>query len=226
MEYMWLVIQSLDWSSITLGLILAGISALALYIRKRRKRIKAWWAERRAHSAALRQLPMSLMEARDNFRTLVESNARTTLQFTNIDEQLKSQTATLHSQNVMLADITAMAHGRMELDSKPLFVCDNTGRNRYVNTAYARMVGCGRDELTGYGYYRFIPTALNPTYLTGFATAALQHRTFEEVLIMVRPDGTKFAARVRIVPHPEDVPPATHWNGMLVFLHEVEEDDE
>lgn len=225
MEYMWLVIQSLDWSSITLGLILAGISALALFIRKRRKRIAAWWKARQEHSAALRQLPMSLMEARDNFRTLVESNTRTTLQFTAIDEQLKGQTSTLQSQNVMLADITAMAHGRMELDSKPLFVCDNTGRNRYVNTAYARMVGCGRDELTGYGYYRFIPTSLNPTYLTGFAAAALQHRTFEEVLIMVRPDGTKFAARVRIVPHPQDVPPATHWNGMLVFLHEVTDDE-
>ena len=226
MEYMWLVIQSLDWSSIVLGLILAGISGAFLFIRKRRKRINAWWEERKAHSAALRQLPMSLMEARDNFRTLVESNTRTTLQFTAIDEQLKNQTSTLESQNVMLADITAMAHGRMELDSKPLFVCDNTGRNRYVNTAYARMVGCGRDELTGYGYYRFIiPNSLNPTYLTGFATAALQHRTFEETIIMVRPDGTKFACRIRIVPYPEDVPPATHWNGMLVFLHEVPDDD-
>ena len=226
MEYMWLVIQSLDWSSITLGLILAGISALALYIRKRRKRIAAWWKARQEHRRAVRQLPMSLMEARDNFKTLVDSNMRTTLQFTAIDEQLKGQTTTLESQNVMLADITAMAHGRMELDTKPLFVCDNTGRNRYVNTAYARMVGCGRDELTGFGYYRFIPNSLNPTYLTGFATAALQHRTFEEVLIMVRPDGTKFACRIRIVPHPEDVPPATHWNGTLDFMHEVEEDDE
>lgn len=225
MEYMWLVIQSLDWSSIVLGLILAAVSGLAIFVRKRRKRIAAWWEYRKKHREALRLMPMSLIEARDNFRTLVESNTRTTLQFTAIDEQLKNQTSTLENQNVMLADITAMSHGRMELDSKPLFVCDNTGRNRYVNTAYARMVGCGRDELAGYGYYRFIPNSLNPTYLTGFATAALQHRTFEEVLIMVRPDGTKFAARVRIVPHPEDLPPATHWNGMLVFLHEVPDDE-
>lgn len=224
MEYMWLVIQSLDWSSIVLGLILAAVSGLAIFVRKRRKRIAAWWKARREHRRAVRQLPMSLMEARDNFKTLVESNMRTTLQFTAIDEQLKGQTHTLENQNVMLADITAMAHGRMELDSKPLFVCDNTGRNRYVNTAYARMVGCGRDELTGYGYYRFIPNSLNPTYLTGFATAALQHRTFEEEIIMVRPDGTKFAARVRIVPHPEDLPPATHWNGRLDFMHEVPDD--
>lgn len=224
MGNMWLIIQSLDWSSIVLGLILAAISGIAIFIRKRRKRIAAWWKARQEHAHAVRQLPMSLMEARDNFRTLVESNTRTTLQFTAIDEQLKSQTSTLESQNLMLADITAMAHGRMELDSNPLFVCDNAGRNRYVNTAYARLLGCGRDELSGYGYQRFIPADLNPTYLADFANASVQHRTFEAMIIMVRPNGTKFSARVRVVPHPEDLPPATHWNGMLVYLHEVPND--
>ena len=47
MEYAWLVIQSLDWSNIVLGLIVTGLTAAGVWARKRRKYIAALWVARR-----------------------------------------------------------------------------------------------------------------------------------------------------------------------------------
>lgn len=221
MDYAWLVIQSLDWSSIVLGLIVAGLTAAGVWARKRRKNIARWWAARRERAEAMRHLPTRVLDISRNVQSLADSNGRTALQFAAIHDSLKEQTSTLEGQNKMLADISAMAHGQMELDSVARFVCDEFGRNRYVNTAYARMIGCGRDELNGFGYHRFIPAALNPGYMEGFHDAAAHHRTYDAECTIQRPDGTRFVAKVRVVPHPEDVPPATHWNGMIAFLRDL-----
>ena len=220
-EYFTLVLQSLDWSAIVLGLILAAISWAALKLRKRRKNIKKWFEQRREHSEAIRALPGHVADMTKNIQMLTDNNGRTTLQFTSINEQLHKHGNILQSQNLMLADISAMSHGQMELDSTARFICDNNGWNRYVNTAYARMVGCGRDELDGFGYQRFFPPALNQGYMEGFMAAAAHHRAYETECVVVRPDGTRFSAKVRIVPHPEDVPPATHWNGLIRFTKEL-----
>lgn len=220
-DYFSLIWQSLDWSSIVLGLILAGLSALGLWLGKRRKDVGMWLARRREHSDAIRALPGHVADMTKNIQTLTDNNGRTTLQFTSINEQLQKHGDILQSQNLMLADISAMSHGQMELDSTPRFICDNDGRNRYVNTAYARMVGCGRDELDGFGYQRFFPAALNQGYMEGFMDASAHHRAYEAECVIVRPDGTRFSAKVRVVPHPEDVPPATHWNGLVRFLKEM-----
>lgn len=225
LDYFSLVLQSLDWSAIVLGLILAAISWAALKLRKRRKDIKKWFEQRREHSDAIRALPARFGDINKSLTTLVENNGRTTLQFTSINEKLQRHGEVLESQNLMLADISAMSRGQMELDGTPRFVCDNDGKNRYVNTAYARMLGCGRDELDGFGYQRFIPAAYNPGFVEGFFEAAKQHRAYEAECMLVRPNGTRFTAKVRIVPHPEDVPPATHWNGLLQYIREVPADE-
>lgn len=221
MDYAWLIIRSLDWSSIVLGLILAGLTAAGVWARKRRTYIAAWWVARRERAEAMRHLPARVLDISRNVQSLADSNGRTALQFAAIHDSLKGQTSALEGQTKMLADISAMAHGQMELDSVARFVCDESGKNRYVNTAYARLVGCGRDELDGFGYQRFITQALNPGYMEGFYDAAEHHRTYDSECVIQRPDGTRFVAKVRVVPHPEDVPPATHWNGMVVFLRDL-----
>lgn len=221
MDYAWLVIQSLDWSSIVLGLIVAGLTAAGVWVRKRRKRIAAWWVARRERTEAMRNLPARVLDISRNVQSLADSNGRTTLQFAVIHDTLKEQTSTLEGQNKMLADISAMAHGQMELDSVPRFICDESGKNRYVNTAYARLVGCGRDELYGFGYRRFVTPSDNPGFIQAFAQSSASHVTFDSEVKFTRINGTKFIARVRVVPHPEDVPPATHWNGMVTYIREA-----
>jgi len=128
---------------------------------------------------------------------------------------LDSHTKTLDDQNRVLSNISAMIHGEMELDPTPRFICDSDGRNLNVNTAYARLVGCGRDELMGFGYQRFLPNGANPELIADFNTAAEQHRSFERAVRIHRPDGTEVHANIRIVPHPEHEPPAHYWVGVV-----------
>lgn len=186
----------------------------------RTERFQAWWAVRKADALERKEMPAVIGKIADNLAQLTESDTRRTAQFIAINAKLDEHTETLKAQNVALGDIASMSYGQMEQDPMPRFVCDNDGSNRLVNTAYARMVQCGRDELMGFGYNRFIPDKFNPGYFAGFHDAASQHRTFEEEVVFCRPDGSMFMARVRCVPHPEHTPPATHWNGTIRFLRE------
>ena len=215
------LIYSLNWTDIVIW----GLSGLAglggLYLRSRRKAIAQWWADRRERAEALRSLPQRFVGIAENVEKLAQSNVRTTTQFQAIDEKLDRQSRVMTSHTTMLADISALAHGQMELDSTPRFVCDNAGGNRFVNTAYARLIGCGRDELDGFGYRRFITPSDNPGFIQAFAQSSASHVTFDSEVKFTRVNGTKFIARVRVVPHPEDVPPATHWNGMVTHIREA-----
>lgn len=186
----------------------------------RTERFKAWWAVRKADALERKEMPSVISRIASSLEALTLSDERRTGQFTAINIKLDEHTATLKAQNVALGDIASMSYGQMEQDPMPRFVCDNDGCCRLVNTAYARMMQCGRDELMQFGYRRFIPEKLNPGYMSAFEECAKQHRTFEEEVVFCRPDGSMFMARVRCVPHPEDAPPATHWNGVVRFLRE------
>lgn len=186
----------------------------------RTERFQAWWAVRKADALERKEMPAVISKIADSIEALTQSDERRTGQFIAINTKLDEHTATLNAQNVSLGDIASMAYGQMEQDPMPRFVCANDGSNRRVNTAYARMIQCGRDELLTFKYMRFIPEALNTHYMLSFHDCAKHHRTFEEDAIFRRPDGSMFMARVRLVPHPEDTPPATHWNGTIRYLRE------
>lgn len=186
----------------------------------RTERFQAWWAIRKADALERKEMPSAISKIASSIEALTQSDERRTGQFTAINVKLDEHTATLQAQNVALGDIASMAYGQMEQDPMPRFVCANDGSNRLVNTAYARMMQCGRDELMGFGYQRFVPEKLNAGYMAAFHDAAKHHRTFEEEAVFCRPDGSMFMARIRCVPHPEDAPPATHWNGTVRFLRE------
>lgn len=186
----------------------------------RTERFQAWRAVRKSDALERKEMPSVLSKIAEGLEGLMQSDERRTGQLTAINIKLDEHTATLQAQNVALGDIASMSYGQMEQDPMPRFVCDNDGSNRVVNTAYARMVQCGRDELMGFGHNRFIPDRFNPGYIASFREAASQHRTLEEELVFCRPDGSMFMARVRLVPHPEAAPPATHWNGVIRFLRE------
>lgn len=131
-------------------------------------------------------------------------------------EQFKALHARLDNQDQALADLLALNYGSFELSPTATFVCDNAGRNMMVNSAYARLLHTGRDELMDYGYRRFIKSSEVAAYLARFKGAAEEHREFECDLCMVRADGSEVRARVRMVPHPRNKGPATHWIGTLM----------
>ena len=200
--------QSIDVTQIFLAAV-GGVSAAFLWMKRRYLSITEWRKMREARRMAFNELPDRVSGFADLLSGVSERTDRALA-------VLDAQTKTLTDQNRVLGNISAMIHGEMELDPTPRFICDNDGRNLNVNTAYARLVGCGRDELLGFGYQRFIPSNTNPGYVAEFGSAAKQHRSFECSLRILRPDGTEVLANVRIVPHPENEPPAHYWVGVVI----------
>ena len=201
-------VQSLDTTQIFLT-VLGSAGAALLWMKRRYLSFSAWRKAREERRAVVNDLPMRV----SGFAELLSGVSERTDRALSV---LDAHTKTLEDQNRVLSSISAMIHGEMELDPTPRFICDNDGRNLNVNTAYARLVGCGRDELLGFGYQRFIPSNTNPGYVAEFDSAAKQHRSFERSLRILRPDGTEVLANVRIVPHPENEPPAHYWVGVVI----------
>lgn len=201
-------LQSLDTTQIFLTVV-GSAGAVFLWMKRRYLSIAEWRRMREARRMAFNELPDRVSGFADLLSGVSERTDRALA-------VLDAQTKTLADQNRVLSSISAMIHGEMELDPTPRFICDNDGRNLNVNTAYARLVGCGRDELLNFGYQRFVPADLNPMYLRDFEDAVTQHRSFEGTIKIRRPDGTVITTSVRIVPHPENNPPAHYWVGIVV----------
>ena len=200
--------QSIDVTQIFLAAV-GGVGAAFLWMKRRYVSFSGWRKMRAARRLAFSELPARVSDFAKLLDGVREQSDRTL-------DVLDSHTKTFDDQNRVLANISAMIHGEMELDPTPRFICDNDGRNLNVNTAYARLVGCGRDELLNFGYQRFAPADLNPMYLRDFEDAVTQHRSFEGTIKIRRPDGTVITTSVRIVPHPENDPPAHYWVGIVV----------
>lgn len=201
-------LQSIDATQILLTL-LGSAGAVFLWMKRRYITFRGWRKAREARRLAFNELPDRVSDFAKLLDGVREQSDRTL-------GVLDSHTKTFDDQNRVLANISAMIHGEMELDPTPRFICDNDGRNLNVNTAYARLVGCGRDELLNFGYQRFVPADLNPTYVDEFEDAVAQHRSVESTIKIRRPDGTIITTSVRIVPHPENDPPANYWVGIVV----------
>lgn len=202
-------LQSIDLTQIILAAA-GGLGGLALWGRKRLRTVVEWRKRRTARRKAVRELPERVADIAEALAAMSERGQK-------MLDMLSSHSQTLQDQNKVLGTISAMVHGEMELDPTPRFICGDDGENLNVNTAYARLVGCGRDELLGFGYQRFATAALNPGYKAGFTEATLQHRSFESLVFFRRPDGKVVEAQVRIVPHPEHEPPAHYWVGIIIL---------
>ena len=200
-------IHSLDPTQIFLTAV-GGAGAAFLWMKRRYITFRGWRKAREARRVAFNELPARVAD----FSTMLDDVRKQSERTLGV---LDAHTKTLDDQNRVLGNISAMIHGEMELDPTPRFICDSDGRYLNVNTAYARLVGCGRDELLGFGYQRFIPSNTNPGYAAEFDSATRQHRSFERPLHILRPDGTEVLANVRIVPHPENEPPAHYWVGVV-----------
>ena len=204
-------LQSIDLTQIIIAAA-GGLGGAALWAQKRYQWFTTVVAARKTRRKTLEELPSRI----DAMSALLESVVSQGVKTVGL---LEDHSKTLDDQNRVLGTISAMVHGEMELDPTPRFICGDDGGNLNVNTAYARLVGCGRDELLGFGYQRFATAALNPGgYKAGFTEATLQHRSFESLVFFRRPDGKVVEAQVRIVPHPEHEPPAHYWVGIITSV--------
>jgi PAS domain-containing protein len=84
--------------------------------------------------------------------------------------------------------IEALTVAQMDFQTLPQFICDNTGRNYYVNHAYAKLFGVSKDALMDYSWKDYIYT---PEYMEYVETRMSEGRhinyEFEKYLVSMIP---------------------------------------
>lgn len=148
----------------------------------------------------------------------LKSRGHTTEQFKAITERLEAQDERAAADREVLADIFSMTQGQFDTSPVARFVCDARGRNLQVNAEYIRMVGVGRDEMTGMKWQRFIHPNYLARHLEGFARAQAGHYEYDDEIILLPPQREPIRVRVHMIPHPRDLGPATRWAGTVVPL--------
>lgn len=146
--------------------------------------------------------------------------SRVTAEFAGLREHLERQDKDFGAK---LDSIIAHQWGAMKLDPQARFICDSDGKNNEVNTAYATLLRVGESSLKGFGYKNYLDPANSDKYLRAVMQAFGEHRRFEGTVGMIRGDGTKFLAHVRLEPYPEDpsMGSASHWFGAVTMVEEL-----
>ena len=205
----------------------AALTAVGAWVAVRWRRIRDWMRSAKARKAATEAMVNSWPTAmeyisgskmRDDAAQLRE--VRVTSEFQAIREHLERQDKTLDA-------IESQLWGQMKLDPQARFICDASGRNTQVNSAYANEMRVGELDLTGFGWKNRIDPAERADYERSAVQAFKEHRKFERTVTFVRGDGTRLLGMVRLIPHPEDPEDLADgrlplWFGSLVKVKEVE----
>lgn len=112
-------------------------------------------------------------------------------------------------------DLLAMNYGQFDLSDTPAFVCDHMGKIRLVNTAYCKLLHTGRQELMDYGYRQYMTEDSQDEFVTRFRIATDEHRELDMEVTFHAGGGAFERGRLRMVPHPRLIGPATHWIGAV-----------
>lgn len=205
----------------------AGIAAGLLgWIAFKRKSIANWHRQRKAHKAMQRSMWETWPTVVNSVADAPERAVRMTTQFQALTLQMQQMDSRLDTrmdaQDAALNEILAMNHGQFELSGQATFVCDNAGRNTLVNSAYARLLGVGRDDLMEFRYKRFIGSDDLAAYWPKFQSASDEHREFDSALWFTGNNGKRVHVCIRMVPHPRQQGPATHWVGTVTPCDEAQ----
>lgn len=191
---------------------------LLTFLIARSERFKAWRAARHAHKEQIQAMAEKWQSFEAGIQKHFDDNdaarGRSTAQFKAIDDRLAAQ-------DKALATILSMTMGQFEMSAAPSFVCETDGKNTNVNAAYAALLGVGRDDLMDYRYKRFIPPDVLTMHMALFEAANLDHREFENEIVMLKADRTPLRVRVHMIPYPRDIGPATHWVGTITLVPEA-----
>lgn len=75
-------------------------------------------------------------------------------------------------------DLDARVYALYAAHVHPLFLCDITGANTFVNSAYCSMLGASRAELMGLGWRAFLPDDEARKYARVWSTALEERRAW------------------------------------------------
>lgn len=111
------------------------------------------------------------------------------------------------------------SHNALLLDSEEgVFRSDLNGQNKWVNRTYARYLGCGTNELLGYGWKRFIRTQELIRYNGVWQNAFKDGCEFEDVVEFTDTDHNVVRLRISVCPIIDDKGKVLSYVGTVVAL--------
>ncbi|GAB3744779.1 PAS domain-containing protein [Lysobacter olei] len=170
-----------------LGMVGSAAGAAWLFFRKR---LSHWWSPYRAGIEAMQEVP-AMRRSIDAGRQEIE--------------QVRASMGML--------TMTVRARGDANVDAAE-FECGPDGANTYVNQTYARWLGVGKAELTGWGWINFIAPEDRDIVRAEWASCRAEHRPYRIRHSMVDSDGVRFRVETLATPIP-DAPPAQQWIGVM-----------
>lgn len=85
-------------------------------------------------------------------------------------------------------------------DSKTgIFYCDLNAKNTWVNRTYARFLGCGAEELMGYGWRKFIATEELERYSKVWHAAFNDGCEFEDTVEFINTSHNKIKLHISVI---------------------------
>lgn len=79
------------------------------------------------------------------------------------------------------------------------FYCDLNGRNTWINRTYARLLGCGAEELMGYGWRKFIATEELERYSKVWHAAFNDGCEFEDTVEFLNTSHNKIKLHISVI---------------------------
>lgn len=204
---------------------LAGLIGLFWVWRgKVLQRLRDWWRSLKARKSASEAMVNSWPTALEFISGAQVREEKSTAREGRMTAEFKCLREHLEKQDGKLDSIIAHQWGAMKLDPQARFICDSLGRNNEVNTAYATLLRVGEASLKGFGYKNYIDPAQLGKYMATVLAVFTEHRRYEGTVVMVRGDGTRFLAHVRLEPYPEDptIGAASHWFGAVTMVEELD----
>lgn len=200
------LLYSIDWSRVTIGVVLTLLSAAGLWARKR---IPGWISFWRNVLDGLSTLPdlrqdvkgIRYYVAPNGGGSMMDSLKRTEAAVGQLGEQLLLLTQTVLAENDSEDDV-----GRFHTSA--------TGENVYVSQHYARMLGVGKTELLGWQFLNFIHPDDVDRVRRYWELCRTEHRPYRATYRMVNAEQEVFEVETSITPVPE-VAPAKRWVGVI-----------
>ena len=99
-----------------------------------------------------------------------------------------------------------------------IFRCSLDGQNKWVNRTYARFLGCGTNELLGYGWKRFIKTQELHRYSEVWKNAFQDNCEFEDIVEFTDVDHNMVRFKITTCPIVDDKGKILSYVGIVVAL--------
>jgi len=99
-----------------------------------------------------------------------------------------------------------------------IFRCSLDGQNKWVNRTYARFLGCGTNELLGFGWKRFIKTQELHRYASVWKDAFEDKCEFEDIVEFTDVDHNVVRFKITTCPIVDDKGKILSYVGIVVAL--------